>query len=377
MRQFAYVLSLALGTLSSVGCAGSLHNAAGPGHALLYLVSGGSITPYSVDPSSLDTTALQAPIPLVATAFLQFDPAPDDHYLYGVWSDAQNIQHLSVFQTDSTGVPRVPALQELKADSLSQFNMHPSGRFAYMLQVTTPPAGGYEASIRLFNVNGGNGKLRENPHVQGQYGPAPYWPAFLYGFSVNGSKLYDMSKVETGTVYRERPINLTTGALGQDALLLSVNGESTVAIGKVIIAQYKSAADPSQNYLDVFSNVANPRKPAIRCTTAMLRGCATASYVQLDRSSNFLFLTDPTTQSIHVAKIDLKAGKISATGSDLPMTSQTPGLAFSPDGSIVYAMAKDGLVHFYHFDHSSGSLSEGGTPLSIPQGAGICPAQYR
>jgi 6-phosphogluconolactonase (cycloisomerase 2 family) len=364
--------------LSVISCAGSPEHAASPdGNALLYVVAGGNITSYSVDPNSLEATALDQPIALVSTAFLQFDPAPDDHYLYGVWSDAQNIQHLSVFQTDSSGVPQLPAIQELKAASLSQFNMHPSGRFAYMLQVTTTAPGAYEASIRLFAVSSKNGTLKESPYVQGRYGPAPYWPAFLYGFSANGSKLYDMSNLETGTVYRSRSINLATGGLGRDAVLLSVNGESTVAIGKVIIAQYKTAADPNQNYLDVFANVAQPGIPAIRCSAAMLRACATAAYVQLDRSSRFLFLTDPTTQSIHVAHIDLKAGKISATGSDLPITSQTPGIVFSPDGSIVYAMAKDGLVHFYHFDQSSGSLSEGGTPLPIPAGAGICPAQYR
>lgn len=377
LRQFAFVVSLTVAASGFVSCAGPPENVAGAGNHILYVVSGGTITPYSVDPDSLDVTALKQPLTLVSAAFLQFDPAPDDHYLYGVWSDGQNIQHLSVFQTDSAGVPQVPATQVLNADSLSQFNMHPSGRFAYMLQITTNTLGGYEAGIRLFKVNGRNGKLRENPAVQGRYGPAPYWPAFLYGFSGNGSRLYDMSVSGTGSVYRERPINLTTGTLGKDAILLTLNGESEVAIGKIIVAQYRSEVDPQQGYLDVFPNIPNPSIPLIHCNAAMLQSCATAKYVQLDRSNRFLFLTDPTTQTIHVVRINLQAGRIVETGSDIPMTAQAPGLAFSPDGSIVYAIAKDGNLHFYHFNQNSGSLSEGGIPMPIPAGAGICPAQYR
>jgi hypothetical protein len=61
----------------------------------------------------------------------------------------------------------------------------------------------------------------------------------------------------------------------------------------------------------------------------------------------------------------------------MPMTSQTPGFAFSPDGSIVYALlASDGSVHFYHFDRA-GSLSQAGTPLALVPGSGICPTEHQ
>jgi hypothetical protein len=64
------------------------------------------------------------------------------------------------------------------------------------------------------------------------------------------------------------------------------------------------------------------------------------------------------------------------TGSFFPMTSQVPGFAFSPDGSIVYAMlAADSSVHFYHFYAKSGNILEGGIPLPLASGAGINPAQ--
>jgi hypothetical protein len=38
--------------------------------------------------------------------------------------------------------------------------------------------------------------------------------------------------------------------------------------------------------------------------------------------------------------------------------------------------AVDNSVHFYHFDQSSGLLSEDGTPLPLEMGSGICPAEH-
>jgi hypothetical protein len=345
---------------------------------ILYVINNGVITTYSIDANSLAATPVEQPVALVPppSSLLQFDPSPDDHFVYAVWSDAQNLQHLSVFQTDSAGVPQLPATQTLNANSLSQFNMHPSGRFAYMLQVTSSN-NQYQAAIRLFNVQGAGGVLTENPVAQGSYGPAFYWPAFLYGFSPDGGKLYDTSTDATGSVYLQRPINLNTGVLGADHQLFSVSTDVGVLIGRVIIGQYQSDSGPGQSYLDIYSNTPNPNHAMIHCTFAILSFCGTATNIQLDRSGHYLFLTDPATQAVHVARINLSQGKISDTGSSMPMTSQTPGFAFSPDGSIVYAMlASDNSVHFYHFDRATGSLSEGGTPLALTQASGICPAQH-
>jgi WD40 repeat protein len=337
------------------------------------------VTTYSIDPRSLEAAAVEQPVSLIpATASLiQFDPSPDDNFVYAVWSDGQGAQHLSVFQTDSSGVPQLPAIQVLDAASLSQFNMHPSGRFAYMLEVTNSN-GQYQADIRLFHTQTGEGILKEDPQVQGSYGPASYWPAFLYGFSANGSKLYDTSMTMAGSVYRERPIDLTTGRLGSDTQLLNVSDEEVVAIGKVIVDQYQSDTNVNQSYLDIFPNIPNPPQAVIRCSYVMLSFCATATNVQLDISSNYLFLTDPATQAIHVAAINPSSMKINDTGSSMPMTSQIPGFAFSPDGRIVYALlASDNSVHFYHFDQSSGLLSEAGTPLALEPASGICPAEHQ
>ena len=373
---FWFLFVLGMGVFLSCGGTGSPLTPAKPNSDILYVIDNGSATTYSIDQGSLAATPVEQPVTVIPPpAFMmQFDPAPYDHFVYIVWADGQNIQHLSVFKTDSAGVPQLPAIQTLNAGSLSQFNMRPAGQFAYMLQVTSSN-NQYYAKIRLFNVVAPGGKLKEYPQLQGVYGPAPFWPALLYGFSPDGSKLYDTSTVATGSVYRERLINRRNGTLGADSQLISLNSNEDVAIGAVIAVQHQNS-DPNQAYLDIFPNTPNPKR-TIHCTMAMLPYCATATNIQLDRTGKFLFLTDPATQAVQVTSINISKRKIVDTGHSMPMTSQTPGFAFNQNGSIVYAMQTDGNVHFFHFDASTGALTEGGTPLPIAQGTGICPAHYQ
>ena len=378
LRQSAFVLFLVLGLSVLLSCGGTSVPSSPdlPSGQVLYVINSGSISTYSVDPSSLQTTPLEQPVNLVpsSASLMQFDPSPHDHFVYAVWSDGQNVQHLSVFATDPYGVPQLPAIQVLDADSLSQFNMHPNGQFAYMLQVSQIN-NLYYAKFRLFKVQSG-GILKENTQLQGTYGPAPFWPAQLYGFSPDGSKLYYTSPVPTGSVYKQRIINKSSGTLGADDQLIALNGNEDVAIGPVIAVQHQNDVQPSQAYLDIFPNIPNPKR-AIHCTVAMLAYCATATNIQLDRSGKFLFLSDPATPAIHVVWMNLIKNQIVDTRNSMPMTSQTPGYVFNQAGNIVYAMQPDGNVHFFHFDPTSGSLTEGGTPLPIAQGSGICPAHYQ
>ena len=374
---FWFLFVLGLSGLLSCGGSGAPITSAKPSSDVLYVIDNGSATTYSIDPGSLTATVIEQPVAIVPppATLLQFDPAPHDHFVYTVWSDVQSVQHLSIFQTNSSGVPQLPAIQTLDADSLSQFNMRPAGQFAYMLQVTSSN-GQYYAKIRLFSVIPPSGRLKENPQLQGMYGPSPIWPALLYGFSPDGTKLYDTSTVPTGSVYRERLINKKNGTLGVDSPLITLNSNEDVAIGAVIAVQHQNSSSPNQAYLDIFPNTPNPRR-TLHCTMAMLAYCATATNVQLDRTGKFLLLTDPATGAIHVASMNLSQRKIVDTGNSMPMTSQTPGFAFNQNGSIVYSMQTDGNVHFFHFDASTGALTEAGTPIPIAQGSGICPAHYQ
>jgi hypothetical protein len=345
---------------------------------ILYVIANGAVSTYAVDESALTFTSMGQPVNLIPRGSLvQFVPAPNDDFVYVLWSDAGNRQHLSVYATDTSGIPQTPAAQTLDAPSLYQFNIHPSARFVYMMQVDTSGTE-YTSTVRLFYANSTDGKLREDPQLQGSYGPYNIWPAFLYGFSSDGTKIYLSRQNSQGPFYEQRELNTESGSLGPDVLLYQPPGgqltSDTLVIGTELMVDEHRTPMVS-GYLDILPLVPRPRHHLFRCTASMLAACATATNVQIAPVGKYLFLTDPPTRQVHIARIHLDAKQVEDTGNSFPMTAETPGFAFSPDSTLVYAvLAGDSSVHVYSFDPASGQLTNGGTPLPIGGDFGFCPA---
>jgi hypothetical protein len=350
-----------------------------PSSQILYAINNGSVSTYNVDVNALTFTPIEQPVNLIPNGSLvQFVPAPHDNFLYVLWTDAGNRQHLSVFATDSSGVPVTPAVQTVDAPSLYQFNIHRSAHFAYMMQVDNS-GNQYVSTLRLFQVNPTDGKLREYPQAQGTYGPYNVWPAALYGFSADGTKIYLNRQNSQGTFYDQRPLNTGNGTVGPGVVLYQFAnttgaGSDTLVIGtQVMIDEHR--APGMSGYLDIFPLIPRPKHHLFRCTAPMLAACATATNVQLSPVGKYLFLTDPPTQQIHVARIHLTAMNVQDTGNSIPMTAQTPGFAFSPDGTLVYAiLASDSSLHVYSFDSSTGQVVSGNAPLPMGNSSGFAPA---
>src|ERR1700684_2689862 len=132
---------------------------------VLYAINNGAVSTYALDVNALTFNPVEQPINLIPNGSLvQFVPAPNDDFLYVLWADPGNRQHLSVFATDSSGVPQTPAVQTLDAPSLYQFNIHRSAHFAYMMQVDNSGAE-YVSTLRMFQINSSNGKLHEYPQA--------------------------------------------------------------------------------------------------------------------------------------------------------------------------------------------------------------------
>lgn len=345
---------------------------------LLYVLGNGAVSTYAVDKNALTLTSVGQPVNLVPTGSLvQFIPAPNDDFLYVLWFDAGNQQHLSVYATDTSGSPQTPALQTLDAPSLYQFNIHRSARFAYMMQVSDLGAG-YTSAVRLFYINSADGMLWEDPKLQGSYGPYDILPASLYGLSADGTKIYLSRQNSQGPFYEQRSLNRENGTVGPDVVLYQppggwINWDMLVIGTQVMVDEHR--APGGTGYLDVLPLVPRPRHHLFRCTAAMLPACKTANDVQIDPAGKYLFLTDPPTQRVHVARIHLDAKKVEDTGNFIPMTAETPGFAFSPDGTLLYAvLASDSSVHVYSFNQASGQLTDGGSPLPVGINYGFCPA---
>ncbi len=350
----------------------------GASSQVLYVIDNGTVSTYAVDKTALTFTSLGQPVNLIPNGSLvQLVPAPNDDFLYVLWSDAGNQQHLSVYATDTASIPQTPAVQTLNAPSLYQFNIHRSARFAYMMQVSDLGAE-YISTVRLFHVNSADGKLREDPKLQGRYGPYNVLPASLYGFNNDGTKIYLSRQNSQGPFYEQRSLNTESGAVGPDVILYRPPGgwinSDMLVIGKQMMVD-DHRAPGGTGYIDVLPLVPRPRHHLLRCAADMLPACETATNVQIDPAGKYLFLTDPPTQRVHVARIRLDAKKVYDTGNFVPMTAETPGFAFSPDGTLVYAvLASDSSMHLYSFNPASGQLIDGGTPLPIGSNYGFCPA---
>ena len=380
MRLLRFCSALLSGCIL-LSCQGMQSHSApsnGASSKVLYVINNGAVSTYAVDKNALTFTSLGQPVNLIPTGSLvQFVPAPQDDFLYVLWSDAGNQQHLSVYATDTSGIPQTPAVQTVDAPSLYQFNIHRSARFAYMMQVSDSGAA-YTSTVRLFHVNSANGMLHEDPTVQGSYGPYDVLPASLYGFSADGSKIYLSRQNSQGPFYEQRSLNTESGTIGPDVVLYQPSGgplnSDMLVIGtQVMVDEHRSPG--ATGYIDILPLVPRPRHHLFSCTPSMLTACATATNVQIDPVGKYLFLTDPPTQQVHVARMHLAAKKVEDTGNSIPMTAETPGFSFSPDGTLVYAvLASDSSLHVYSFNPASGQLVGGGTPLPMGSNYGFCPA---
>ena len=341
----------------------------------MYILNGETVTTYTINPQTLEPSTAGSPVDLVpASSFLlQLVPSPDGRFLYVLWNDTQQQEHLSVFATDKSGVPQSPASKVLNVSSLTQLNIDSSGKFAYAME-QVQEASGYVSTVLLFPI-GASGTLQPTGTSQGTYGPAAF-PTLLDGISPDGTQIYLVSQVSGAPQYLERTVNEPGGNLAANTFLFSPPARDSIALGATLIIDYQSAFDYSQpQYLDVLSNEPEPPQMLIHCTITMLHSCAASTNVELDPSGKYLFMTDPSLHQVRVASIDLSSNQVLDTGSFLPFTAETPGFAFSPDGTLVYALlASDSSIHVFRFDPTTGSLSEGPKPIPITASGGFAPS---
>ena len=173
-----------------------------------------------------------------------------------------------------------------------------------MMQVSNVSAE-YISTVRLFYVNSADGKLHEDPTLQGSYGPYDVLPASLYGFSADGTKIYLSRQNSQGPFYEQRSLNTKSGTVGPDVVLYQpagswINSDTLVIGTQVMVDEHRASG--ATGYIDVLPLAPRPRHHLFRCTAAMLPACETATDVQIDPTGQYLFLTDPPTQQVHVSK---------------------------------------------------------------------------
>lgn len=350
---------------------------------IVYVLAGSTVQTYHVDPQTgFPTQQGQGVILPTAT-----DPAlvasKNDRFLYVTGYDSQIREHFWVFATDSTGVPQLPAIQEIKFPNTGGFEIHPDGTLAYAVESGPNSKGEIVAAIRKFSVNPTTGMVREYEKAaaidppNGPCSPASQFPGpgmSLLGFNSSGTQMYTQWYCpypdSTSSFYYSRTVNQKTGAVGPNVPLFTWSdgslGTDLVNITRSALL-YFNVPDPYNvglSSVKVYPPTGG-KKPLFACTASMLEACGYGSYDWVDRSGNYIFIpiSPDTTQ---ITKLELQKKKIVDTG------YYVSGIvwAFSPDDALVYA--EDGqlmnpyIFYVYVFNPATGGVTYTGGQISSP-----------
>ena len=350
---------------------------------VVYLENNNVITTYDVNPTTGKMTPVGHPLTIEAAQYLgPISSLPNGHFIYILWQDANRENHVSVYATNSWGVPNRSPLQTIGSTRLGRFEVDPDGKFAYALMGWIDAKGELNSNIRLFTIDSGSGKLTESKQIQAHYGPDYYYSADFYGFNSSGSKLYDDYSFsfdhESASIYSYHPVDPKTGKLKPDVTIFKTSdyysGDNVTISDKLLAQTFASCCDA---YVNIYNNPPKYQNgqyvPLIHCTSSMLPQCATAEQSIVDPSSKNLFMPPLQSGDTAVAHIDL-------TNSVLTQTATIPGwvqVIFSSYSGLLYAAnwgyQSNSTITSYLFDPGTGTLTEG--DQLVLQGQALYPAR--
>jgi hypothetical protein len=356
MASRSCVLSL---MFVAVLCAGA--NAAQNSVEVLYIQQNTNILTYNVDPETLQATQVGQQLALTGSAaVVRLIPSPNGHFVYVLTGTDYTQTSVSVYATDSSGVPQAPALQSVGPAAVSQFSVDPNGRFAYMVEYTNASDGAFVYRVRLFTINGSTGKLSESPQAQLKYGPSSYCAPSLDSYPNGGEIEYSIFCTPRGglsATYYKRSINSKTGEWGPPSEFYSFDDNDDGINSDEVRLSARSINDlnvlNTQTSLRIYPP-SGGNTPLIDCTSTMLTACSEASQFWQDNSGQYLLLS--LNGNLEIVKIDLNSKQILDTGNSI---TQDP--YFSPDDSILYGAdySSASSVQIYGFNESTGGLRTG------------------
>lgn len=363
--------------LVMLGFSPAIFAAQAPRH-VFYLSTGNAIKTYNVSPTTLVPTQVGVQLTISGAQYITaITPAPNDHFIYVLWTDTNNNFSLSVYATSAYGAPQSTPTQTLSAAGW-QFMIHPSGKFAYVLQ-TTSGQQGYSSTLYLYHVDQNTGVLTKDPKIQATYGPDYFWEESLVTFNKAGTRLVDDWSVsfdhENNYNYSLHPVNTTTGQLSPDVGTIfapsNFDGLDQQYFTEKYILNLHNDGDSQPSVLNVYPAVKNPQQPLFVCTQSMLNACGVAYNFWISIDQNYVFLPENPT--------DIVIGRIDVANQQIVQTGLIPGsvyLYFSPEDRGIYAVdSTSGVVQVYLFNPSNGTVMAGGSTTFNPaNGYGLFPA---
>ena len=348
---------------------------------VVYMLNGATLQTYTIDrETGLPTQQGQAInlFPERAPNYTDWAivrPSADGHFLYVTGGDSEAGVNLWVFATEATGVPRLPALQELSFgmgnDTISNFEISPNGKLAYAVQNNYDSQGELLAQLRKFVLDPNTGLVQEDPKPVTQYrtnlncsSSLDSASLELRGFNSDGTQMYEQWDCYifhgggTITNYYSRVVDQKTGTVGPDKFLISEGGGSetwnAVSITpSSIVDFYDFGYTQGYNAISVYG--LNGGSPLFTCNVAALEACGYAFNATVDPSGQWLFLQN-SADSTQVTQIDLAGKQILNTNYYLEGVVQ----GFAPDNSFLYTQdtqfTDPWLYYVYTFDPKTGAV---------------------
>lgn len=320
-----------------------------------------SLLTYNIDSDTGAVTLEGSPLHLYGKN-VNVIPSPDDRYLY-VLEDDDVVEYIRVFATDSLGVPRSTPIQTVQVAGLVEFEIDPTGTFAFGNR-------SFE-SIQLFTIDPRTGFLSPRSKIDSSpfdpWGPGSSELMFFAGFNPNGSELFHQWEENAydwyGVKYFRSSVDASNGELGAPQEVFewsNSGGDGDVASFSarwMIVLPYEGYGPAEE--VDVYP-MDGSEKPLIACTAEMLPACGEALSAYPDPAGQFLFLQTAASLA-QIARIDSVNKTIVDTGYRILGRMNQ----LSPDRRLAYAQIPDpkdpGVFAVYLFNPQSGFTRRGGS----------------
>jgi hypothetical protein len=346
---------------------------------VVYVLDNSNILTYNVDPETLYATQVGTLSAPASTFYPSLSTSPNGRFLYYSVYDASLNQHVWIYETDATGSPQNPPVQEINARGFfAPVQVDPTANFLYAVYSASTNGPNNIFTIQRYVLDPTTGKVSQAQTEakyslgNGEGGSEECW-LFLLGFNAAGTKFYDEVSCSYhgggSATYYERTLNPQTGALGPDTQVYywnnSSGGADQVQFVNDLVFAFVMPNDYQQDIdsVNIYPLQPNTSSPLVQCTGAMLQACGN-SRGWVHPSGQYVFM-DISQDSTQIEQVDLSAKTIVDTSHYIPYAFYGQ---FSPDGTVVYPTYNFGTQYYieiFGFDRANANVTQGGI-IDVP-----------
>jgi hypothetical protein len=304
-------------------------------------------------------------------SFVRISRVPTAPFLYVLGFTNSGQEFIWTYKLNAAGVPVGKPIQTLSVKpALTQFVMHPNGKFAYAMfswVAIDPNTGknGFFADIILFTIDPKTGLLTNTKKVVVNTAVNDSYQTSVLELNAKGTEIYTEMVPTTSSGPTSGPVYYLHGSVSALNGTVSTpmvfwgdpTGDGTSGIGDLFIAR----SEPDSGFsghpvINVYTNTNNPTL-AVHCDISMLAVCAdNISHLLFDPTGKYLLFNHTvfTTTDVPILYVNASSKQLVASGATIPGSPYIT--RFSPSGILLYA-AEDSGIFVYVFNPHTGLLT--------------------